>query len=62
MTNKIAAIYNDNGQFENGVPARDLTVDEWAAIPEETRTRLVKSGMYTLPISDQKAPKKKDGE
>ena len=44
------------GMFENGVPSRNLTAEEWAQIPPETQKRLLASGLYS------EAKQKKEGE
>lgn len=45
--NKPAYVVEYSGDgFENGVPARNLTAEEWAAVPDETQKRLLASGMY----------------
>lgn len=54
------AEYNNADEFEQGVPARNLSKDEWDAIPKETQTRLIKSGVYKI-INVKKEPKK-EGE
>jgi hypothetical protein len=38
--------YRGDGRFLVGVPARDLTSDEVARLPERLRRRLVPSGLY----------------
>lgn len=38
--------YRGNGRFLVGVPARDLTSDDVARLPDRLRSRLVKSGLY----------------
>lgn len=45
-----------NGEFEQGVPARDLSPDEWAQLPKELQERLLSQGMYKLTKT------KKEGE
>jgi len=44
--------------FEQGVPARDLTKDEWDKIDPETQKRLLDSGVYKA----AKLSEKKEGE
>ena len=43
----VKVIYNSAAGFWQGVPARDLTPDEWTAIDAETRKTLVTLGLYT---------------
>lgn len=31
-----------------GVPARDLTAEEWQAVPEAVRTALIAQGVYEI--------------
>lgn len=40
--------YTGNGDFFWGIPARDLTDDEFAALSEEVQQALLDSGFYTL--------------
>lgn len=40
------ATFNGGGHFP-GVPARDLTPDEWAAMTDDQRAALLRSGLYT---------------
>lgn len=34
--------------FLDGVPARDLSADEWAALTDDTRAAALATGLYTL--------------
>lgn len=45
---EIVAYYVGNGNFLNGVPARDLTRAEWDALDEATRQMCLESGVYQL--------------
>lgn len=36
------------GDYWPGIPARDLTPAEWAAIDPETRARLIELGLYVV--------------
>lgn len=49
---QIAAIYqpenNPQGLWLEGVPLRDLTVEEWAALKENWQRALIDSGWYRL--------------
>lgn len=38
--------YTGNGAYFHGVPARDLTDDEFAALPEAQQAALLRSGIY----------------
>lgn len=42
------------GGYFIGIPARDLTEDEWNAIPKDEQKAILKSGIYTL-VEDKKA-------
>jgi hypothetical protein len=42
------------GGYFIGIPARDLTEDEWNAIPKDEQKAILKSGIYTLE-EDKKA-------
>lgn len=46
MADDIAARYVGTGDFLLGVPARDLTVDEWAALGAEQQALIVDLGLY----------------
>lgn len=46
MTETIVVEYIGDGAFEQGIPARNLTADEWAEISTETQKRLIASGVY----------------
>lgn len=53
------AIYiASNGEFIPGIPARDLTSEEWEAIDPKLRASLVKAGVY----KEQGSTKKKTKE
>lgn len=43
--------------FINGVPTRDLTIDEWKALDNETRNLCLSSGNYKV---DDKPVKKSE--
>ena len=38
--------YIGNGNYYQGIPARDLSADEWKAIPRRKRKVLVDLGLY----------------
>ena len=38
--------YIGNGSYYQGIPARDLSDDEWKAIGRHKRKRLVELGLY----------------
>ena len=38
----------DGSQWINGIPARDLTVDEWAELSEADKAHAIASGLYAL--------------
>jgi len=42
----LAVRYIGAGNHLIGVPARDLTVSEWAGLPEETRALALGLGLY----------------
>lgn len=45
-TPDIAVRYVGEGKFLPGIPARDLSVDEWAALSDEVRGVCLSEGMY----------------
>ena len=49
--------YRGGGRFLIGVPARDLTRDEVARLPERLRSRLVASGLYVVSPTKEVKPK-----
>ena len=44
----IAARYDGTGFFLQGIPARDLSTDEWAALSDDDRQRARASGLYRV--------------
>ena len=38
----------DGSQWINGIPARNLTADEWAELTEAQRAQAIESGLYEL--------------
>ena len=50
--------YIKKNEFIQGIPARDLTPDEWVALPKELQETALKSGVYEMP----KKSVSKDGE
>ena len=59
---KWAGNYDAQGRpvaFFAGVPARDLTAAEVAALPKDQAAEIVTSGLYTKP---ERKPAKKAGE
>lgn len=49
--------YKGNGNYIQGVPARDLSMDEWNSLSKELQEAAMKSGLYEMPKL-----KAKDGE
>lgn len=48
MADEIAARYAGGGDFVLGVPARDLTVEEWAALGADQQALVVSLGLYVV--------------
>lgn len=46
VTVKPYAEYIGRGEFQVGIPARDLTREEWDALDKTTRGRIEDSGLY----------------
>lgn len=46
-------IPNEHGGFIDGVPARDLSKEEWLALPKETRDLCRSTGLYQLTASQK---------
>jgi hypothetical protein len=38
----------DGSQWIDGIPARDLTADEWAELTEAQQKHAIESGLYAL--------------
>lgn len=49
--------YIGNGSYYQGVPARDLSEDEWSAIPRRKRKVLVELGLYREQAKRRVKPK-----
>ena len=59
MADEIAVAYNEeSGMFEIGIPARDLTAEEWAQVPPDVQKRLLDQKIY----KKIKQPVKKETE
>ena len=43
------------GGYFIGLPARDLTEEEWEAIPKKEQRMILKSGIYGIEIEEKKA-------
>lgn len=59
----MAKIIYNGKNFVQGIPARDLTQEEWDALPEELKDLAVSSGIYKIenkPAS--KMVQQKEGE
>lgn len=44
----IKALYMGDGDYVQGIPARDLTLEEWEAISDEQQERLKELGIFRL--------------
>ena len=53
----VSVIYIGAGAYLHGVPARDITADEWAALPEELRKIALDLDLYQ-PVESKPAPVK----
>jgi hypothetical protein len=42
----MPVLYHGNGEFLNGIPARDLSDEEFSALDAETRERVRASALY----------------
>ncbi len=47
----------DGTNYVEGVPARNLTRDEWNALREERRAYALATGLYVDPLGDVETPK-----
>lgn len=52
-------VYIGTGEFYNGIPARDLTDEDWAGLTDKQKETVAKSPLYK---AAKKAAAKKDGE
>jgi hypothetical protein len=52
--------YTGDGRYLDGVPMRDLTDEEWAALADELRAAALELGVYKAPAkkTDEKSPAK----
>lgn len=41
-------IYTGNGDYMIGLPARDMSVEEWEAYPEELTNSAIEQGLYKI--------------
>jgi hypothetical protein len=49
-------------EFFNGIPNRDLTEDDWQALPDEHRQLVTDSGLWTVEPDQKVAPKQEKFE
>jgi hypothetical protein len=54
VSGQTFARYTGDGAFFDGVPARDLTREEWDAVPRVIRDAIVSSKLYELTDSQNK--------
>lgn len=54
------ATYIGNGEFHNGIPARDLTAEDWKALTDEQRDTVRQSPCYRL--AAEQAPKRAEAK
>lgn len=52
--------YTGNGAFLQGVPARDLTKQEWDALSADQRGAALSLGLYAAPERPKRKPVKKE--
>ncbi len=45
---KVVAKYVGKGAYIDGIPARDMTSDEWDALSEEQRKKALDAGTHRL--------------
>jgi hypothetical protein len=55
-------IYNSGRGFVSGIPARDLTMDEWEALSKELQEIAINSGVYKMSGVPAKETKKEGDE
>lgn len=52
-------IYHPEKGFFNGIPARDLSKDEWEGLSDEMQKTLIKLGLYEI-VYDKKIKKESE--
>lgn len=61
MDNEIFAKYlGDGSAYVEGIPARDLTRDEWERIRPDLRELAVATGLYAVPPAKSEKPARGD--
>ena len=58
----VEVLYIGFGRFLDGVPARDLTAGEWAALPDEARALAVALDLYQVVSEEPEASEEAEGE
>jgi hypothetical protein len=54
MSDQSAIKYKGDGsQYVPGVPARDLTTDEFKALSQEQQKAVLESGLYEMPVNQK---------
>lgn len=51
----LSVKYSGEGQFIPGVPARDLTVQEWAVLPHAVQAVCLSTGVYEIVAEEPKS-------
>ena len=51
---KVKYKYIGGGEFHHGIPARDLTEDDWAALAEEQQQLVAHSPLYKIEAEARK--------
>lgn len=52
----------DGNEYIYGVPMRDMTDDEWNALPEDGRVIAIASGLFEPEIDNETEPESVDDE
>lgn len=59
---KVKFKYEGNGEGYHGIPARDLSEDDWAQLSPEQRRLVANSPLYQPQVAQDKAQERKAKE
>lgn len=52
MANRIMRYTGEGRAFIEGIPARNILLKDWEALPKDVRTRAEESGLYVSALGD----------
>lgn len=53
LPSAVKATYIGSGAFVMGIPARDISVEEWDAMSTETQAAIARCGLYEMAESKE---------